>query len=446
MMALQQNVQDLFEFLRFGSVSADPSYVREVHGCAEWLRGRLERAGFAAELRPTAGLPVVLAKNQHVPGKKTLLVYGHYDVQPVDPLNLWRKPPFEPYEDQGLIYARGAADNKGQILAHILGAEAAAKRGELPVNLIFLVEGEEEIGSPNLAPFVEKYRDELACDVIAISDSCMISRATPTFSYGLRGIAAMELTLHGPAQDLHSGLFGGAVVNPLMALSRMMAALHTPEGKVAIPGFYDAVRPLKDWERSQWQTLDPDETKMLKASGAPALGGEMGFTPLERIWARPTAEINGLWGGYQGPGSKTVLPREAHVKLTFRLVPDQEPADIQKKAEAFFRRIAPPEVKIDVEVGHGGAAYLVDPTAGFGLAAQNALKRAFGGKAPILVREGGSIPIVADLKRILGADTLLLGLAMNESAIHSPNENFPLENFDYGIALHQTLLEEIAAA
>jgi len=443
-MPSQQQLQDLFEFLRFPSISANPTHALDVRACAEWLRARLGKAGFTAQIRETEGHPVVTAKNEFKPGLRTLLIYGHYDVQPVDPLPLWKRPPFEPYEDGGRIYARGSADNKGQIFAHVLGAEEALKRDELPVNLIFLIEGEEEVGSVHLAPFIQKHREEFACDVIAISDTCMVAPATPTFSYGLRGIAAMEIDLYGPAQDLHSGLFGGAVVNPLTALSRMLAALHDPDGRVAIPGFYDKVQPIKEWERRQWQLLDPDQTHLLKASGAPSLGGEAGYTPLERIWVRPTAEINGLWGGYQGPGSKTVLPSEAHAKLTFRLVPDQDPADILQRAEAFFRRLTPAQTRIEITHGHGGRAYLVDPTAGFGLAAQKALSQAFGGKNPVLVREGGSIPIVSDLKDILGADTLLLGLAMTDSGIHSPNENFPVENFDFGIQMHQALLKKIA--
>ncbi len=435
------------ELLRFPSISTEPAHRGDVEACARWVVARFRAMGLEAELCPTAGHPVVWARNAHRPGRRTVMIYGHYDVQPADPLELWEHPPFEPRVRDGVVTARGATDNKGQFFAHMLGIEGALReRGELPVNLIFLVEGEEEVGSPSLVPFLEANRERLRCDVIALSDTGMVARGHPTFSYGLRGLTALELRVTGPATDLHSGIYGGAVANPAMALARLLASLHDADGRVAVPGFYDGVRAVEPWEREAWSGLPMGEGLLLEMTGAPRLDGEVGFTALERIWARPTAEVNGMGSGYQGPGSKTVLPSHAFAKLTFRLVPDQEPAEIQDKVIAHLRARCPASVRLDIERGHSGSPYLVDPRAGFGAAACRALRRTFGGKEPALVREGGSVPIVADFKRILGADALLLGLALPDCRIHAPNENFPLENLEYGARLNRALLEEIAAA
>ncbi len=437
----------LFDFLRFPSVSTDPARSGDVAACAEWLSGRLADFGLKVEVHPTRGHPIVVARNEHRPGRRTVLIYGHYDVQPEDPVAEWKSAPFEPVVRDGVIYARGSTDNKGQILAHILGVAATLKAtGDLPVNLIFVIEGEEEIGSTHLESFLAAHRDALKCDVIAVSDTGMVAPGAPTFTYGLRGIATMELRVTGPRTDLHSGIFGGAVMNPLTALARLLATLHDGDCRVAVPGFYDAVHALSDWEREAWSRLPLGDERILGLTGAPALVGESGYTTLERTWARPTAEINGIGGGFQGAGSKTVLPREAFAKLSFRLVPDQSPQDILDKVSAHLRAQCPPGVVLDIQSGHSGEPYLTDPHSRFGKAAQRALRRAFGTQDVALIREGGSIPIINTFKRVLGVDTLLLGLALPDCAAHGPNENFPVANFEDGIRLNQALLEELASA
>ena len=401
--------------------------------------------GLSAELHETPKHPVVVARNAHVSGRRTVLIYGHYDVQPVDPLQLWTSDPFQPEIRDGRIWARGATDNKGQMLAHVLGVEQMLReQSELPVNLIFLFEGEEEIGSPNLADFLMKHREALRCDVIAVSDTGMVAPGVPTLGYGLRGIICCEAILRGPKGDLHSGIFGGAVANPAAAVARLVTSLHTPDGRVTIDGFYDAVRPLADWERTMWsQVPGVGDADWLQVTGTPALFGEPGFSATERVWARPTAEVNGIGGGYQGEGSKTVLPAEAFVKLSFRLVPDQNPADIMAQLTRHLVAHCPPGVTLEILPGHYGKPYLTDPNSPFGQAAQSALRAAFQAE-PVLIREGGSVPIVQTFREILGADTLLLGLALTDAQIHAPNENFPIANFEAGIRLNQALLVELA--
>lgn len=439
-------LNQFLDFLRFGSISTDSKHKEDVLACAEWVKNKLTAIGLEAVRHEMPGYPVIVARGPRKEGRPTVLVYGHYDVQPVDPIGLWHRPPFNPGIENGIVTARGASDNKGQIFAHILGVEEALKeKGDLPVNLIMLVEGEEEIGSPNLAPFLEAHREELACDVAVVSDSSMVASGLPTFTYGLRGLAALEVTVTGPDHDLHSGVFGGAVENPATVLSRLIAGLHDKNLKVSLKGFYQDVQPLKSWERKAWKRLPLREKELLKMTGAPALRGEKGFTPLERIWGRPTAEVNGIGGGYQGEGTKTVLPSKAMAKFTFRLVPDQDPKKISKLVQAYFRKNAPPSVKVDVTPGHYGEPYLVDPHAGFGIAAQKALGRLFSGRKPALIREGGTIPIVADFKSILKVDTLLLGFCLPDCNAHSPNETFPLSHLDMGMRLNRYLLEEIAA-
>ena len=373
------------------------------------------------------------------------MIYGHYDVQPVDPVDLWHSDPFQPEIRDGRIWARGATDNKGQMLAHVLGVENILRtQGELPVNLILLFEGEEEIGSPNLAAFLTENREALGCDVIAISDTGMVAPGVPTFGYGLRGIACCDVTLSGPKGDLHSGLFGGAVANPAAAIARLVASLHDADGRVVVDGFYDEVRPLEQWEREMWSRVPGvGDADFLGVTGSPGLFGEPGYSSAERVWARPTAEVNGIGGGYQGEGSKTVLPAQAFVKLSFRLVPDQDPAVIMSKVKDHLERHCPPGVNIRFTAGHDGKPYITDPHSKFGKAAQSALRAAFGAE-PVLIREGGSIPIVQTFRDILGADTLLLGLALPDACIHAPNENFPVENFEAGIRLNQALLKELA--
>ncbi|MEA3209858.1 MAG: hypothetical protein QOE70_2915 [Chthoniobacter sp.] len=442
-----RSIDEYFRFLRFPSISTEPEHAGDVAACAAWLAEKLTAIGLQAEVHPTARHPLVIARNEHRSDRRTVLIYGHYDVQPVDPLELWTTPPFEPRLENGLVFARGATDNKGQIFSHILGVEEALQDGgELPVNLIFLIEGEEEIGSANLETFLLGHREELRCDIIAISDTGMIAPGVPTFTYGLRGIAALQVRVTGPATDLHSGIYGGAVANPAAVLARLIASLHDSEGRVAVPGFYDGIPPLEQWEREAWSRLPLTDAEILLITGAPALVGEAGFTTLERVWARPTLEVNGLWSGFQGPGSKTIIPREANVKLTFRLVPQQQPAVVVERVKAHLVSQTPPGVTVTFEGGHGAEPYVTDPHSAFGQAAQRALQTALPGKEVALVREGGSIPIVNTFKKVLGVETLLLGLALPDCHMHAPNETFPLENLAAGIRLNRTLLAELAAA
>jgi acetylornithine deacetylase/succinyl-diaminopimelate desuccinylase-like protein len=439
------HLKDLLTTLRFRSISTDSSYTAEVLKNAEWLAARLKASGLQTQVHPTARHPIVVARNAHRPGRPTVMIYGHYDVQPVDPVEQWQSDPFEPRIENGRIYARGSTDNKGQHMAHLCGlSDTLRAHGDLPVNLIFLLEGEEEIGSPNLEPFLKQHRADLACDIIAISDTGMVAAGVPTFTYGLRGIACLEVTVHGPSIDLHSGIFGGSVANPNTVLSRLVASVHDAEGRIAIEGLYDAVRPVQAWEREAWAALPGGAAETLALTGVPQLFGEPGYTDHERRWARPTGEVNGIGGGYQGEGSKTVIPRSAFAKFSFRLVPDQDPADILRKVEAHFARHCPPTVRLEVKIGHSGAPYAMDPNSKFGLAARRALDTTFG-KPTALIREGGSIPIVQSFRSVLGAETLLLGLALPDCQAHAPNENFPIENFEAGILLNQHLLRELAS-
>ncbi len=430
-------LEDLYSFLRFPSISTDGQYAERLAECAHWLVKKLTSIGLETQLVPTPGHPVVWARNQHRPGRRTVLIYGHYDVQPPDPLELWDSPPFEPVLKDGYVFARGATDNKGQILSHILGLqETIQQEGELPVNVHLVIEGEEEIGSANLGDFLSHNHDALKSDVAVVSDTGMIARGVPTLSYGLRGVTALEIKVTGPKMDLHSGVFGGAVANPITALAQLLATLHDREGRVAIAGFYDRVKPLEDWEREAWRKLPIDGDKLvLKETGVPELFGEAGYNSLERIWARPTAEINGIGGGYQGKGTKTVIASHAIAKLTFRLVPDQEGDEILKHL--------PKGVTLEITNGHSGPWYLTDPHSQIGEAAQRALRKAFNADVA-LIREGGSIPIVSQFRSILGIETLLMGLALPDCRAHSPNENFPLENLEGGIRLNKAILHELA--
>lgn len=437
---------EYFEFLRFQSISTDPAYAAQVGACAQWLVAKFQRMGLTARACPTGGHPVVVARNEPRPDRRTVLIYGHYDVQPVDPLDEWTTPPFEPRLENGIVYARGATDNKGQLLAHILGVEAALReKGGLPVNLIFLVEGEEECGSSSLEAFLETHREELQCDLIVISDTGMVAKGLPALTYGLRGIVSMEVKLSGAATDLHSGIYGGVAPNPATLLARLLSKLHDDQFRVAVPGFYDDVRPLQEWEREEWARLPLQDGTFKEATRSRALMGEAGYSAVERAWARPTAEVNGIGGGYQGRGDKTVIPREAFAKLSFRLVPDQKPKEVVEKVRAYLESICPPEVRMELRIGHGGDPLLCDPKSCFSLAARRAMEKTWGTE-PTMIREGGSIPILHPLRRILGGEILLLGLALPDCAAHAPNENFPVANLEAGIRLNQVLLEELARA
>ncbi len=440
------HLEDFFTFLRFPSISTDDSYKENLGECAHWLVKKLTGIGLETQLVSTPGHPVVWARNKHQAGRKTVMLYGHYDVQPPDPLELWDSPPFDPVLKNGFVFARGATDNKGQISAHIFGIEETlAEKGDLPVNLHLIIEGEEEIGSGNLPGFLKENRDALRCDVAVVSDTGMIARGVPTLSYGLRGVTALEIKITGAKMDLHSGVFGGAVANPVTALAQLLATLHDENGHVAIEGFYDSVKPLEEWEREAWRKLPIDGDKeILGETGSPALFGEEGFSTLERLWARPTAEINGIGGGYQGKGTKTVIASHAMAKLTFRLVPNQEGDEILRLARKHLQKHLPPGVTMEITDGHSGPWYLTDPHASFGEAAQIALQRAFG-KNVALIREGGSIPIVSQFRDILGVETLLIGLALADCRAHSPNENFPIENLEAGIKMNKAILEGLAS-
>ncbi len=444
--AMHPGLEDLFTTLRFPSVSTDPQHKPAVRANAEWLVHKLRGIGLSAELRETPGHPIVLARNAHKPGRRTVMIYGHYDVQPAEPLNEWQSPAFEPVVRDGRIFCRGSTDNKGQHMAHLRGIEETLRdEGELPVNLIFLIEGEEEIGSPHLKPFLEANRAELKCDVVAISDTGMAKPGVGTLTYGLRGIECMEVRLHGPVTDLHSGIWGGAVMNPNTAIARLAATLHHADGRVEIEGFYDDVLPLQQWERDAWIALGAKDEDTRKQTGVPALWGETGYSAIEQRWARPTAEINGIGGGWQGDGSKTVIPRQAMMKLSFRLVANQQPERIRALVAAHLHKHCPPGVTLEIVPGHCGLPYVMDPHSEFGKAAQRALQSAFGNDQPVaLIREGGSIPIVQAFKDVLGVETLLLGLALDDCQAHAPNENFPIASYEAGVTLNKALLRELA--
>ena len=438
-------IDELIEFVRIPSVSAQSTHQPDMQSCAEWLLAKFLAIGLEARLEPTAGHPVVLAKTPRDPAKQTVLIYGHYDVQPPEPLELWTSPPFAPEIRDGRLYGRGASDNKGQILAHILGVGEALAEGPLPVNVIFLIEGEEEIGSTNLTTFLEKNRAELACDAIAISDTGMAAEGYPTLSYALRGIATMEVKVIGPSHDLHSGIYGGAVANPVTAAARLIASLHDDAGRIAIDGFYDDVKVMADWERAAAAESPLQDRDIARQAGVNELAGEAGYSAIERIGARPTAEINGFGGGYQGEGSKTVLPAEAFFKVSFRLVHNQKPDQILALAARHFEKNRPPGIRIEITNGHGGEPFAFDPTSAQGLAARRALEETFG-RPPALTREGGSIPILTDFQKILGHSALLLALASPDCRAHAPNESFPIANFLAGIRLNRALLRELATA
>jgi acetylornithine deacetylase/succinyl-diaminopimelate desuccinylase-like protein len=438
-------IEAFFEYLRFPTISADPGKKEAMRDCVEWLRERFTRIGFEAKTLETAGAPAFLASSPRDPAKKTILIYGHYDVQPVDPLNLWRHDPFEPVIEDSYVVARGATDNKGQTFSHILGTEAVVRDGELPVNLIYLIEGEEEIGSGNLAPLLEAHCDLLRCDAIVISDTSVAGPDYPAITCGLRGIVCMEVHMRGAHTDLHSGMYGGVIANPATELARLLARLHDSTGAIAIPGFYDDILLPTARELDGWRGIPFDEAEILRATGARSLGGEANYTPLERIWTRPTAEINGLTSGYQGAGSKTIIPAEASAKLSFRLVPGQDPDRIAGLVRDFLTVNCPPALEIDVTYDHGGEPYYASPDSPASLAAQRALAAVFG-REPALLREGLSIPVVSTFQRLLGREPLLIGLGMPDCAAHAPNETFPLIQLQRGILLHRQLLHEFAAS
>jgi acetylornithine deacetylase/succinyl-diaminopimelate desuccinylase-like protein len=434
----------LKELLRIPSVSAQPAHNADTRRAAAFVRDDLAATGLKAELIETKGHPLVYAESLGAPGKPTVLIYGHYDVQPPEPLEPWLSPPFEPTVRDGNLYARGATDDKGQMFTHLKAAEAWLKAGGgLPVNVKFLIEGEEEVGGANLEAYVAEHRARLKCDYAVISDTSQFAPGMPAITYGLKGLAYYELIVRGAKADLHSGTFGGAVANPCNALAAILASLKGPDGKVQIPGFYDPVRPLEDWERAEFAKLPFSEEEFRASLGVTSLEGEAGYTTLERKWARPTCDVNGLYGGYQGPGPKTVLPCSAGAKLSFRLVPDQDPKTVGEQFRAHVKAVCPPGVTYEVIDHHGAPAVLVNTNTQGVRAAIKAIEAGFG-KPPVLIREGGSIPVVGLLKTQLGVDTLLLGWGQNDDNLHGPNEKFSLADFHRGIKASARLLAELA--
>jgi acetylornithine deacetylase/succinyl-diaminopimelate desuccinylase-like protein len=437
---------ELQDYLRIPSISTDPAYAAEVRRCAEFLRAKMEQAGLAAELIETPKHPLVYGEWLGAEGAPTLLFYGHYDVQPPDPLEEWRSPPFEPTIEGEHLVARGATDDKGQSFAHLKAVAAMlAERGRLPVNVKFLVEGEEESGGESIEAYVSADRGRrLACDAVVVSDSSMYGPGQPSLLYGLKGLLYTEVRVSGPARDLHSGTFGGAVTNPLNALAEIVSKLRDPRsGRVLIPGFYDDVQPLEEWERAEFAKLPFDAEQYRNAIGVPELFGEQGYSTLERAWVRPTCDVNGIWGGYQGPGAKTVIAAKGAAKVSMRLVPDQDPKRIAELFTQHVKAVAPPGVRVAVEVLHHAPPVLIDTDVPIAHAALDAMEEVWG-RRPVRVREGGSIPIVSTFVEALGAPVLLLGFGLSDDRLHSPNEKFDIPNFYGGIRSIARLLDRIA--
>lgn len=436
-------LEELKAFLQVPSVSGDPGRRGEVRRAATWVAEYLGGIGCRVEVVETPGHPIVYGEWTGAPGRPTLLMYGHYDVQPEDPVHEWTNPPFEPTVRDGAIYARGAADDKGQVFVHLKAAAAWLKaEGRLPLNLKFLIEGEEEVGSFNLEPFVVERAGRLKADAVVISDTAMLAKGVPALCVGLRGIVYCQVDLQGPATDLHSGIFGGSVANPATALCRILARLTDERGRVTIPGFYDQVRPLTAAEREAFAALPFDEAAYREALGVPALDGEAGFTTLERRWARPTFEVNGLLAGFTGVGSKTVLPARAMAKVSMRLVPDQDPEKIVEAFETAVRRLCPASVTLSITRMHGSRPWLMPTDHPATAAAARALTRGFG-RPPVFIREGGSIPIVTTLTERLAAPILLLGFGLPDENAHAPDERLDLDNFHRGIETIAHLYREL---
>ncbi len=440
----ERHVDELKDFLRIASVSADSAYDAEMQKGADFVVAQMTAAGLDAQIVKTDGHPIVYGSRTGVSDAPTVLLYGHYDVQPPDPVEDWLTPPFEPDVRDGCLFARGATDDKGQLFTHLKAIAAWNEvAGSLPVNVKVIIEGEEEIGSSNLDRFLEERKEQLAADVAVISDTSQYAPGMPAISYALRGILACEVTLTGPSQDLHSGVFGGAVANPVNALAKMIGELHDADGRVQIPGFYDKVVPLSDEERRRLADLPFDEAGFLNNLGVDAPYGEAGYTTLERRWARPTCDVNGFFGGYQGEGPKTIVPSVATAKITCRLVPDQDAHELTGALQKMLEAACPPGLKMTFTSQHGGDALIVDTTSPYMAAARRAIHAAWG-VDPVLIREGGSLPVVASLKQILGIDTLLLGWGQNTDNLHSPNEHFNLEDFHRGTLASAHLWEFLA--
>ena len=437
--------QELTEFLRIPSVSSEPKRKSEVARCANWLAGHLQKIGLQnVSVEPTQGHPIVFANHAGPKDAPTVLIYGHYDVQPEDPIDLWKTPPFEPTLRNGALFGRGTADDKGQLFVYIKAIEAYLKtQGDLPVNVKMIIEGEEEIGSPNLVTYLADNRQRLACDVVAVSDNTMFARGMPSIIYGLRGMVYMQVEVRAANTDLHSGGFGGVVANPANELCAIIAAMKDRDNRVAIQGFYDDVRELTDQEKQMFERLPQDDDALALELGVSGLWGEIGRSTLERKWSRPTLDVNGLHSGFTGEGIKTVLPGFASAKISMRLVPDQDPEQVAALFEQHVKNVAPPSVRVKVKTLALGKPFLCPIDHPRLLAAARALQRGFR-KSPVFIREGGSIPIIAEFDRVLGAPILLIGYSVPNENAHAPNEFFLMENFHAGIACSVYLLDELS--
>jgi acetylornithine deacetylase/succinyl-diaminopimelate desuccinylase-like protein len=437
-------LDELKALLAIPSVSALPEHAEDVTRCAEWCADELRRIGLGnVQVMETPGFPVVYGDWLGAPGAPTILFYGHYDVQPVDPLNLWESPPFEATIRDGEIYARGAADDKGQVFMHMKAVEAHLQQNaRLPVNIKFMLEGEEEVGSAHLDDFIRAHRALLAADVVVVSDSAMFARGVPSICYGLRGLVYCQIDLRGSSTDLHSGSFGGALANPAFVLAQIIAQLKDKSGRIRVPGFYEDVRPLTDEERKAWGRLPFDERKYRKDFGIPKLFGETGYTTLERTWARPTLEVNGLLSGFTGEGAKTVLPAVAMAKISMRLVPDQNPDKVARQLEQHLEKITPKTVQLTFTRMHGGKPWMTSYDNPYVQAAGRAIEKGFG-RAPIFTREGGSIPVVSTFQEELGLPSVLFGVGLPDENAHAPNEKLDVTNFHNGIISSAYLYDEI---
>lgn len=441
----EQALGELFEFLSIPSVSADSAFQPEMARCADFVRDAMTAAGLETEVISTKGHPIVYGERIQDASLPTILIYGHYDVQPPDPLELWTSPPFEPTVRDGKIFARGATDDKGQLFTHIKSIQAWVKEeGSLPVNVKFLVEGEEEVGSDNLDRFLEDNKEKLKADVAVISDTSQYGDGIPAITYGLRGIIAAEVRLTGPSKDLHSGVFGGSVANPANVVAALCGSLVDADGRVQIPGFYDDVQELSEAELAEFAKLPYNEDRFLKEVGSTATHGEQGYSTLQRRWTRPTCDINGIVSGYTGEGPKTIVPSAATAKITCRLVPSQNPQKILTAMESYLRDQCPPGIQFKFLTFHGCEAFAFDPDSPWISAAGAALKTAFG-SAPVFIREGGSIPVVSSFQQILGIDTLLLGWGRNTDNLHSPDEHFHLSDFHNGTIASACLWKELGS-
>lgn len=441
----EEAIARLCEFLSIASISTDPAYNEHCDAAAEWIAERLRRLDLNVDIMPTSAHRAVVASTDEAgPDAPRVLFYGHYDVQPPDPLEMWTNPPFEPSIRAGRIYARGASDDKGQVMCFVEAIRAWRAAGEkLPVNLTLLIEGDEECSSDGLDEFIAQQRDRLAADVAVVSDTSLMEDGTPAITYGLRGMVYYDLQLHGPSRDLHSGVYGGTISNPATELALVLGQLLDTDRRIAIDGFYDDVAPVSEEERAMWARLNFDEKAYADNIGMDALNGEAGCTTLERRWARPACDVNGLYGGYMGAGAKTVIPTFAGAKVSFRLAANQDPARIDTLLRQWIAQRTPPGCRWQV-TGHGQATPVVVPLdSPYLVAARRAMAKGFG-QEPVMVREGATIPVVATFKRLLNMDTLLVGFGLQDDAIHSPNEKFELANFRRGCMTHAALLGELA--